>query len=180
MGLDLLRRLTVFIGLCLAQTLVLNHIHLFGCATPLLYIYGGAVSTQLSPLGNVVVELSFRPIYRHIFKYARCCSHSNDHNSLSTTLLTYSIPSTGNSCRAKTRNDLDGYGTLLLFHRADSIRILYLAFQHRSLQLFQLAAMDRKHRRQYGSHRITYFGDRECQAVIAPKRVITDERLRIR
>ena len=39
MGLDLLRRLAMFIGLCLAQTLVLNHIHLFGCATPLLYIY---------------------------------------------------------------------------------------------------------------------------------------------
>lgn len=36
---DLLRKLLLFVVLCLAQVLVLNHIHLFGCATPLLCIY---------------------------------------------------------------------------------------------------------------------------------------------
>ena len=36
---ELLSRITVFVVLCLAQALVLNHIHLFGVATPLLYVY---------------------------------------------------------------------------------------------------------------------------------------------
>ncbi len=36
---DLLRKLLLFVVLCLVQVLVLNHIHLFGCATPLLCIY---------------------------------------------------------------------------------------------------------------------------------------------
>ena len=39
MAIDTLRRLTLLCVLCLAQALVLNHIQLFGCATPLLYVY---------------------------------------------------------------------------------------------------------------------------------------------
>lgn len=39
MSIDLFKRLLLIIVLCLAQALVLNHIHLFGCATPLLYIF---------------------------------------------------------------------------------------------------------------------------------------------
>ena len=39
MNVDLLRRLALFVILCLAQVLVLGQIHLFGCATPLLYVY---------------------------------------------------------------------------------------------------------------------------------------------
>lgn len=39
MAIDTLTRAVLFIVLCLAQALVLNHIHLFGCATPLLYVY---------------------------------------------------------------------------------------------------------------------------------------------
>lgn len=39
MSLDWIRNLVFFIILFFAQVLVLNHIHLFGCATPLLYIY---------------------------------------------------------------------------------------------------------------------------------------------
>lgn len=39
MGLDILKHLFTFIVLCLVQALVLNHINLFGCATPLLYVY---------------------------------------------------------------------------------------------------------------------------------------------
>lgn len=34
-----LKRLSFMIVLCLLQALVLNHIHLFGCATPLLCVY---------------------------------------------------------------------------------------------------------------------------------------------
>lgn len=39
MNIEIIRHLGVFLLLCLAQVLVLNHINLFGCATPLLYIY---------------------------------------------------------------------------------------------------------------------------------------------
>ena len=39
MAADTLRRVLGFVGLCLIQALVFNHIHLFGCATVLLYVY---------------------------------------------------------------------------------------------------------------------------------------------
>lgn len=39
MNLDFLKGLLWFVALVLAQVFVLNHIHLFGIATPLLYVY---------------------------------------------------------------------------------------------------------------------------------------------
>lgn len=39
MTIDVLRQLGFFAVLCLAQAFVFNRIHLFGCATPLIYIY---------------------------------------------------------------------------------------------------------------------------------------------
>jgi len=39
MNVDILGRLLLMAILCLVQAVVLNHIHLFGCATPLLYVY---------------------------------------------------------------------------------------------------------------------------------------------
>lgn len=39
MNLSVIRHFFTFIILCLVQALVLNHINLFGCATPLLYVY---------------------------------------------------------------------------------------------------------------------------------------------
>lgn len=39
MNIDFFKRLLLFLGLLLAQVLVLNHVHLFDVATPLLYIY---------------------------------------------------------------------------------------------------------------------------------------------
>ena len=39
MSIDLLKRLGFFVVLCVVQILVLNHIHLFDVAIPLLYIY---------------------------------------------------------------------------------------------------------------------------------------------
>lgn len=39
MTIDALRRCLIFILLCLAQALVFNRIHLFHCATPLIYVY---------------------------------------------------------------------------------------------------------------------------------------------
>lgn len=39
MSFDLIKRLTIFIVLCAVQILFLNHIRLFGVATPMLYIF---------------------------------------------------------------------------------------------------------------------------------------------
>jgi len=39
MAIDTLKRLLWFVLLCLVQALVFNHIHLFGCATPLVYVW---------------------------------------------------------------------------------------------------------------------------------------------
>ena len=39
MSIDIIKHLFIFIILVLAQVLVLNHIQLFGCAIPLLYVY---------------------------------------------------------------------------------------------------------------------------------------------
>lgn len=39
MSIDIFKQAGFFIVLCMAQVLVLNHIHLFDCATPLLYVY---------------------------------------------------------------------------------------------------------------------------------------------
>ncbi len=39
MNLNIVRNIVFIIVLLLVQTLVLNHINLFGCATPLLYVY---------------------------------------------------------------------------------------------------------------------------------------------
>lgn len=39
MSIDLLKRLGLFLALCVVQILILNHIHLFGVAIPLLYVY---------------------------------------------------------------------------------------------------------------------------------------------
>ena len=39
MAIDTLRRALHFVALCLAQALVFNHVHLFGYATVLLYVY---------------------------------------------------------------------------------------------------------------------------------------------
>ena len=39
MAIDFFKRLALFLGLCLAQVFVLNHVYLFNVATPLLYVY---------------------------------------------------------------------------------------------------------------------------------------------
>ncbi len=39
MTIDIIKRALLFVVLCLLQALVLNHVNLFGCATPLLYVF---------------------------------------------------------------------------------------------------------------------------------------------
>ena len=60
MTIDFLRQLGIFAVLCLAQALVFNRIHLFGCATPLIYIYDTETRAQLSKMGNIAMEFFHR------------------------------------------------------------------------------------------------------------------------
>lgn len=55
MGIDLLKGLALYIVLLLVQVLVFNHIHLFGCATPLLYIYIMLLFCRNSPKWLILV-----------------------------------------------------------------------------------------------------------------------------
>ena len=55
MNIDFLRRLLLFVVLLLAQALVLNHIHLFDCATPLVYVYFVASFRRSYPRWGVLV-----------------------------------------------------------------------------------------------------------------------------
>ena len=49
MSIELLKRLGLFLALCVAQVMILNHIHLFGMAIPLLYIYFAITFHRNSP-----------------------------------------------------------------------------------------------------------------------------------
>ena len=59
MMLDTLRRLSVFIILCLAQALVLNRIHLFDCAIPLLYVYFAIIFPRNYPKWAILLWCFF-------------------------------------------------------------------------------------------------------------------------
>jgi len=49
MNLSWIKNLSVFVALLLVQVLIFNHIHLFDCATPLLYIYFVVSAKRDSP-----------------------------------------------------------------------------------------------------------------------------------
>lgn len=55
MNIEFLKRLLLFLGLLVAQVLVLNHIHLFGYAVPLLYIYFVISSRRNYPRWAILV-----------------------------------------------------------------------------------------------------------------------------
>ena len=52
MSIDLIKRLGIFVVLVLVQGLVFNHIHLFNCATPLLYILMCSISAETIHAGR--------------------------------------------------------------------------------------------------------------------------------
>ena len=49
MNIESLREALIFVVLLLVQVLVFNHVHLFNCATPLLYIYVALLSPRNTP-----------------------------------------------------------------------------------------------------------------------------------
>lgn len=55
MNSELLRRLGAFVILCLAQVMILNQIHLFGVATPLLFVYFAITFHRNYPKWGILV-----------------------------------------------------------------------------------------------------------------------------
>jgi len=55
MYVDILKRCALFIALLLVQALVLNNIHLFGFATPLLYVYFAMSFRRYYPKAGILV-----------------------------------------------------------------------------------------------------------------------------
>ena len=55
MNIDLLKGIALFVILLLVQVLVLNHIHLFGFATPLLYMYVALIFRRNYPRWGILL-----------------------------------------------------------------------------------------------------------------------------
>lgn len=66
MSIDLVKRLATFVVLVLVQGLVFNHIHLFNCATPLLYIIKHHNSTAHLGWGFVWTYLPIRQVLQQL------------------------------------------------------------------------------------------------------------------
>ena len=56
MKLELVNRLVMFVSLLVAQVLILNHVHLFGVGTPLLYVYFAITFRRNFPKWLVLVS----------------------------------------------------------------------------------------------------------------------------
>lgn len=65
MSIDIIKRILLLTILVLAQVLVLNNIHLLGCATPLLYVYL-AHQPLLSAMGKPALGICHRTVCRHL------------------------------------------------------------------------------------------------------------------
>ena len=55
MSVDFLKRLGLFVVFVLAQTMVLGHIHLFGYATPLVYVYFVSMFPRSYPKWSILL-----------------------------------------------------------------------------------------------------------------------------
>ena len=59
MKIELINRLEMFLALFVAQVLILNHVHLFGVGTPLLYVYYAITFRRHFPKWLVLVSCFF-------------------------------------------------------------------------------------------------------------------------
>ncbi len=88
MSIDLVKRLGIFVVLVLVQGLVFNHIHLFNCATPLLYIIMVLhFRTKPSTLVGDAVELHDGTLYRRVCQYAGSSCSFDDLRRTATALF---------------------------------------------------------------------------------------------
>lgn len=67
MSSDLLKRAGLFIVFVLAQAMVLGHIHLFNCATPLFYVYFVAMFPRNYPKWGILLWGFFMGLFIDIF-----------------------------------------------------------------------------------------------------------------
>ena len=67
MALELLYRLAMFMALFVAQVLILNHVHLFDVATPLLYVYFAITFRRNFPKWIILVSCFILGLFVDIF-----------------------------------------------------------------------------------------------------------------
>lgn len=67
MKIEVIRHFFTFIILCIVQVLVLNHIELFGCATPFLYVYFIMLFRRSFPRWAVLLWSFFLGIFIDMF-----------------------------------------------------------------------------------------------------------------
>lgn len=67
MKIEVIRHFFTFIILCIVQVLVLNHIELFGCATPFLYVYFIMLFRRVFPRWAVLLWSFFLGIFIDMF-----------------------------------------------------------------------------------------------------------------
>lgn len=67
MKIEVIRHFFTFIILCIVQVLVLNHIELFGCATPFLYVYFIMLFRRGFPIWAVLLWSFFLGIFIDMF-----------------------------------------------------------------------------------------------------------------
>lgn len=79
MNIDFFKRLLLFLVLLLAQVLVLNHIHLFDCATPLIYVYFVISFQRGYPRWAILVYSFLLGLCGYLLQYAWCGHHIHDY-----------------------------------------------------------------------------------------------------
>ena len=67
MSIEFFKRLMLYVVLVLSQALVLNHIHLFGYATPLLYIYFVVSFPRNYPKWGIILWSFLQPYLLEVF-----------------------------------------------------------------------------------------------------------------
>ena len=152
MSIDIIKRILLLTILVLAQVLVLNNIHLLGCATPLLYVY-------------LVLRINrFCPQWANLlwgFVIGLCVdifSNTPGLAAASMTLMSLLQPYVLNIFVAHDNQDdlKPSFRTLgpVKYISYTSILVFIFILHTRDLQLLQLAAVDIQHRGQHHNNSI--------------------------
>ena len=154
MKIEAIRHLLTFIILCLVQVLVLNHINILGCATPLLYVYFIMQFRRGFPKWAVLTWSFAIGLCTDVF------SNTPGVGAASSTLLGLLQPYLLSLFTQRdSPDDMKPTMKELWSHK---ICLLYVnmrrhiqpcVLQHRVVQLFQLAAMGHEHRRKLRTNR---------------------------
>ena len=152
MSLDWIRNIVFFVVLLLAQVLVFNHVHLFGCATPLLYVY----YVQSAALGHLAAVLCHGPLHRFILQYSRCGNGIDDSCRSASALSAHALRAAGQPRRPSSVDEGARHNEVCVLHDSHCADLLSCLLLFGGVQLQQLGAVAGKCRRQRTAHYIAY------------------------